>query len=58
MWELRPSLGKLMTNDDVDKFPIGSRGRTVLPQLLYGSTAKRIEQLLPIPFTVVKAQKS
>ena len=33
---------------------MGSRGRTGLPGLLYGSIAKRVVQLSPIPVTVVK----
>ena len=36
---------------------MGSRGQTGLPNLLYGSTAKRVVQLSPIPVTVVKAQR-
>ena len=36
---------------------MGSRGQTGLPELLYGSTAKRVVQLSPIPVTVVKAPR-
>ena len=36
---------------------MGSRGQTGLPELLNGSTAKRVVQLSPIPVTVVKAPR-
>jgi nucleotide-binding universal stress UspA family protein len=33
---------------------VGSRGHTGLPRLMFGSTARRVAQLSPIPVTVVK----